>query len=60
MNWKKKVDQRTRQLIEATESLIQRLALAGELRDNETASHVVRVGKYARILAEKYGLPADL
>lgn len=56
----KKVDQRTRQLIDATEALIQRLALAGELRDNETALHVIRVGKYARILAEKFGLPADL
>lgn len=56
----KKVQQRTHELSEATETLIHRLALAGELRDNETGQHVVRVGKYAGLLAESIGLPQDL
>ncbi len=56
----KKVEQRTRDLGDATEFLIHRLALAGELRDNETGQHVIRVGKYSRLFAEKIGLPAEL
>lgn len=56
----KKVQQRTLELSEATETLIHRLALAGELRDNETGQHVVRVGKYAGLLAESFGLPQEL
>lgn len=55
-----KVAQRTRALSDATEVLIQRLALAGELRDNETGNHVIRVSKYARVLADAYGLPPDI
>lgn len=56
----KKVEQRTRELSDATEALIHRLALAGEMRDYETGQHVVRVGKYSRLLAEKLGLPNQL
>ena len=56
----KKVEQRTRDLNEATENLIYQLAMAGEIRDRETGQHVVRVGKYARYFAEKVGLPAEL
>lgn len=55
-----KVVQRTKELSHATELLIHRLALAGEMRDNETAQHVVRVGKYSRILAEAMELPPDI
>ncbi|MCK5121932.1 MAG: response regulator [Methylococcales bacterium] len=56
----KQVESRTRDLGDATESLIHRLALAGEIRDNETGQHLVRVGKYARLLGKKLGLPAEL
>ena len=55
-----KVSKRTEELNRATETLIHRLALAGELRDNETGQHVVRVGEYARLLAEEAGLPEDI
>jgi len=54
------VEKRTRELHLATETLISRLALAGEIRDKETGNHVIRVGKYARVLAEAFGLPADI
>lgn len=56
----RQVVERTRELDDATESLIYRLALAGEIRDNETGQHVIRVGKYARLLSEKLGLPAEM
>ena len=56
----KKVQERTDELNSATETLIHRLALAGELRDNETGQHIIRVGEYARLLAEKVGLPSDI
>ncbi len=56
----RKVLERTEQLNLATDALIHRLALAGEMRDNETGQHVVRVGKYARILADAIGLPKDI
>lgn len=55
-----KVNERTRELDKATDILIQRLARAAELRDKKTGEHVFRVGQYARVLAEAYGLPADL
>lgn len=54
------VEKRTRELNLATESLIRRLAMAGEFRDSETGNHVIRVGKYSRVLADAYGLPANI
>lgn len=56
----KEVERRTRQLNEAIDTLVNRLALAGELRDNETGLHVARVGRYSRLLAEELGLPMDM
>lgn len=55
-----KVQQRTKELNDATEVLIQRLALAGELRDNETGNHIIRVSRYSRLLADAYGIPPDV
>jgi putative two-component system response regulator len=55
-----KVARRTQELNDATDILIQRLAMAGELRDHETGNHVVRVSKYSRVLADAYGLPAEI
>jgi len=51
-----KVEQRTEELNVATETLIYQLAMAGAVRDKETGKHVVRVGKYARLFAEKIRL----
>ncbi len=36
-----------------------RLAKAGEYRDEETGNHVIRMAKYARLIAEELGLPSD-
>lgn len=37
--------------------IIRRLGVAGEFRDNETASHVMRVGSFVEIMSRKYGVP---
>ena len=55
-----KVLQRTQELNKTTENLIQCMAVAGSLKDNETALHVVRVGKYAGALARALGLPPEI
>lgn len=54
------VERRTAELNHAVDTLIHRMALAGEMRDNETGLHVARVGRYSRILAEEIGLPGEL
>ncbi len=53
-----KVKERTILLERSREQILQCLARAAEYRDNETGRHVIRVGKYARVIAEKMGLPA--
>jgi putative two-component system response regulator len=53
------VMERTRQLERSREQILQCLARAAEYRDNETGRHVVRVGKYARVVAERLGLPKE-
>lgn len=59
-HFEKEVEKRTDELDKANNLLVHLLALAGELRDNETGKHVVRVGRYSRILAEGIGLPPEL
>ncbi|MCP5163151.1 MAG: response regulator [Hahellaceae bacterium] len=56
----KAVEIRTAELNRTTDNLIHCLAVAGELKDNETAKHVIRVGKYARALAKAIGLPEEI
>jgi len=56
----KRVAQRTTELNKATDFLVERLAMAGEMRDTDTGKHVLRVGQYARMLALAYGLPPDV
>ena len=46
------VDKRTRELRETQNEVILRLAKAAEYRDNETGSHIKRMGYYAMVLAE--------
>lgn len=55
-----KVEQRTAQLNRTMEYLVYCLGSVGEFRDSETGKHVVRVGKYSRLLAQASGLPDDL
>ncbi|MCK4709661.1 MAG: response regulator, partial [Gammaproteobacteria bacterium] len=56
----KRVEKRTEELEKTTEILIKRLAQAGEMRDTDTGHHVLRVGKYARVMADGIGLPAEI
>lgn len=54
-----KVKKRTAQ-VEATQlEIIQRLGRAAEFRDNETAMHIVRMSKYAALIAEQAGLDEE-
>ena len=46
----------TDKILARESEIIQRLSLAGELRDDQTGQHVVRVAKVTRIIAEKLGL----
>jgi putative two-component system response regulator len=45
------VDERTQELSESRLEVIRRLCRAAEYRDNETGMHVVRMSKYAQIVA---------
>ncbi len=56
----KKIQQRTIELNQSIKGLLSSLASAGELKDNETGKHVIRVGKFARIIADGYGLPSNI
>jgi len=49
------VRRRTRQIDQSREQIVQCLAKAAEFRDNETGQHVVRVGKYAAVIARHLG-----
>jgi putative two-component system response regulator len=48
-----------RDIRSSREETIQRLALAAEFRDDETARHVQRMSQYCALLARRYGLDAD-
>ena len=41
------------------EETVQRLALAAEFRDTDTARHLQRMSRYAHLLASRYGLEPD-
>lgn len=55
----REVNMRTRELVKSRENIIHVLARAAEYRDNETGQHVVRVGKYARIIADELGFCSE-
>ncbi len=46
---------RTAELARSRQEVIHCLARAGEFRDDRTGRHVLRVGKYARLIAEELG-----
>jgi putative two-component system response regulator len=54
-----KVTERTKLLERSRTQILQCLARAAEYRDNETGRHVMRVGIFARLIAEQLGLPAS-
>ena len=53
------VERRTRQLEATRQQLIVSLARAAEHRDNDTGNHVIRVGRYAGIIASAMGYPQE-
>lgn len=53
------VRDRTRQLEQAYREIGLVLARAAEYRDNDTGLHVVRVGRYARLIGEELGVVGD-
>jgi len=54
-----KVQERTKRLEEAQLEMVQRLALAGDYRDDDTGDHCRRVGTMSYQIAVEYGLPAE-
>ena len=53
------VSRRTKEIRETQFEIIQRLAVAGELRDNETGAHVKRMSHICSLLASKRGVTAE-
>jgi len=53
------VEERTSDLEWSRREVVFCLARAAEFRDNDTGRHVVRVGKYAGIIARELGYPND-
>ncbi|MHB8533920.1 MAG: HD-GYP domain-containing protein [Sulfuricaulis sp.] len=51
------VSEATREIRTREQETLMRLAKAGEYRDEETGNHVVRMAKFARLMAEKLSLP---
>jgi putative two-component system response regulator len=51
-----RVEERTRELEQARRETLERLALAGEFRDDETHEHALRVGRTAQLLAARLDL----
>ncbi|GAA4451182.1 response regulator [Novipirellula rosea] len=52
-----KVQQRTQDLERSRREVIYCLARAAELRDNDTGNHVIRVGRFAGLIADQLDLP---
>jgi len=50
------IHNRTKEILETQFEIVQRLAVAGELRDNETGAHVKRMSHICSLLSMKRGL----
>lgn len=53
------VEQKSREIDNTRFDLVFRLAQAAEARDHETGNHILRVGHFSRLLAERLGHTAD-
>lgn len=53
------VQLRTSELVASRREAIQCLARAAEMRDDKTGQHVLRVGRYAAIIADELGFSAE-
>ncbi|MHB8972851.1 MAG: HD domain-containing phosphohydrolase [Pirellulaceae bacterium] len=56
----RQVRARTAELMASRRGLVRTLARAAEYRDNETAHHIMRVGRYVGIIAKELGLPGEI
>lgn len=56
----RKVAARTHELSEANQFLISSMAMIAEFKDKDTGKHVLRVGQYAKLLAEVCGLVPEV
>lgn len=54
-----KVLERTKKLYDAQLEVVERLALAGDYRDDDTGEHCRRVGEMSKKIALEYGMPED-
>lgn len=54
-----KVRTRTEELVRASETFVRKLATICEVRDSGTGMHILRIGKYVRVIGEAMGLPQD-
>ncbi len=54
------VRQRTAELEASRQDIVHCLARAAEFRDDDTGRHVIRVGRYARIIGQQLGLNEQL
>ncbi|HEY8905635.1 MAG TPA: HD domain-containing phosphohydrolase [Rhodoferax sp.] len=52
----RRVEERTRELLETRKEIVRRLGRAAEYRDNETGMHVIRMSKVAQMIALAAGL----
>lgn len=50
------VRERTQELLAAQKEIIERLSMAAEFKDTETAAHTIRVGHYAQLLGKALAL----
>lgn len=55
----KAVVEATKQVREREQETLYRLAKAGEFRDSDTGNHVIRMARFARLIAEGLGLPPE-
>src|SRR5258707_2956428 len=53
------VDDATREVREREKETLLRLPRAGEFRDEDTATHLIRMSRYSRLIADALGLDAD-
>jgi len=53
----KKIERQNADLARSRMSVIRRLGMAAELRDEDTGNHVIRVGCYSRVIAAALGMP---
>ena len=58
-NLESQVEERLKQLEDSRNQIVHCLARAAEYRDNETGEHIIRVGKYCRVIAEELGFSEE-